>query len=274
VAHEEKPGFPRCQGGNRYHSCTFNEYGNGARLDNGDLILSKIGRMAVRWSRPVAGTIKTVTLSREADGWYMSCSCAEVSTQPVPLTGRETGIDVGLAVFLITAEGAVVANPHHRRTAEQGLKKAQQHVARRKQGSRRRQKAARRCAKRYQHVRRHRRDFHHKTALALTLVRTYDVLDVEAIQPANLVRRPAPRPDGNGGYRHNGASRKAGLNTPIHDAGWSAFLTILASRQQAPGSGWKRSTRRTRRRSVRAAAYACRRVSPCARMSARAAAWS
>jgi putative transposase len=27
---------------------------------------------------------------------------------------------------------------------------------------------------------------------------------------------------------HNGASRKAGLNTAIHDAGWSQFLAILA----------------------------------------------
>jgi putative transposase len=75
-------------------------------------------------------------------------------------------------------------------------------------------------------VRRQRRDFHHKVALAL--VRAYDTISVEAIQPANLVRRPAPQPDGNGGYRHNGASRKAGLNTRMHDAGWSAFLSILA----------------------------------------------
>jgi hypothetical protein len=34
-------------------------------------VLSKIGCIAVRWSRPIEGTIKTVTVtvSREADGW-------------------------------------------------------------------------------------------------------------------------------------------------------------------------------------------------------------
>jgi putative transposase len=81
VAHGEKPGFPRFQGRDRYHSFTYKEYGNGARLDNGFLVLSKIGRIAVRWSRPVAGTPKTVTVSKEADGWYVSFSCAEVPPQ-------------------------------------------------------------------------------------------------------------------------------------------------------------------------------------------------
>ena len=49
VANGEKPGFPRFQGRTRWHSFTYKEYGNGARLDNGYLVLSKIGRIAVRW---------------------------------------------------------------------------------------------------------------------------------------------------------------------------------------------------------------------------------
>ena len=81
-------------------------------------------------------------------------------------------------------------------------------------------------AKKHQHVRWQRTDFHHKTAL--TLVRQYDVIYVEAIQPANLSRRPAPVPDGNGGYLPNGASAKVGLNKSIQDAGWGRFLNILA----------------------------------------------
>jgi putative transposase len=226
VQRGEKPGFPRFQGRERFHSFTYKEFGNGARLDNGLLVLSKIGRLAVRWSRPVEGTIKTVTVSREADGWYVCFSCAEVPTQPLPRTGRETGIDVGLKMFLVTADGQPVANPRHYRTAERALKKAQQRVSRRKKGSNRRRKAVRVLAKRHQHVQRQRHDFHHQVALAL--VRAYDTIYVEAIQPANLSRRPAPKQDANGTYEHNGASRKAGLNKSIHDAGWRHFLSILA----------------------------------------------
>jgi putative transposase len=179
LANGEKPGFPRFQGKDRYHSFTFKEYGNGARLDNGTLVLSKIGRIAVHWSRPIQGTIKTVTVSKEADGWYVCLSCADVLTQPLPLTRRQTGIDVGLKVFLITADGDEVDNPRHYRTAERALKKAQMRVSRRKKGSKRRRKAAQVLGRKHQHVRRQRSDFHHKTALAL--VRAYDTIYVEAI---------------------------------------------------------------------------------------------
>src|SRR5262245_27701155 len=56
LANGEKPGFPRFQGRGRLHSFTYKEYGNGARLDTGYLVLAKIGRIAVRWSRPIAGS--------------------------------------------------------------------------------------------------------------------------------------------------------------------------------------------------------------------------
>jgi putative transposase len=132
-------------------------------------------------------------------------------------------------VFLVTADGDIVENPRHYRKSERELKKANIRVSRRKKCSKRRAKAAAQCGKKHQHVRRQRCDFHHKTALML--VRQYDVIYVEAIQPANLSRRPAPKQDENGRpgtCEHNGASRKAGLNKSINDAGWGQFLRILA----------------------------------------------
>jgi putative transposase len=231
----EHPGYPRFQGRDRYNSFTYPQVGEhgGAVLDGGMLRLSKIGRIPMRLHRPLQGTPKTVTISREANGWYACVSCAEVPIEPLPLSGDETGIDVGLKVFLITAEGQPVENPRHYRTAERTLQKAQRRVSRRKKGSKRRRKAVQVLAKQHQHVQRQRADFHHKTALAL--VRAYDTIYVEAIQPANLSRRPAPKPDGTGGYEHNGASRKAGLNKSIQDAGWRHFLTILAYKAACAG---------------------------------------
>jgi putative transposase len=92
----EQPGYPRFQGTDRYHSFTYPQVGEhgGAVLDGGMLSLSKIGRIRVRLHRPLQGMPKTATISREADGWYACISCAEVPTEPLPLTGRETGIDV------------------------------------------------------------------------------------------------------------------------------------------------------------------------------------
>jgi putative transposase len=106
----EHPGYPRFQGRDRYTSCTYLQVGahgghGGAAVDGGMLSLSKIGRIPIRLHRPLQGTPKTVIISREADGWYACISCADVPSEPLPATGHETGIDVGLKVLLITADG-------------------------------------------------------------------------------------------------------------------------------------------------------------------------
>ena len=114
----EKAGFPRYQGRDRWHSFTYKEYGNGAELDNGFLVLSKIGRIAVRWSRPIVGMPKTVTISKEADGWYVCISCADVSIQPLPATGQESGVDLGIEAFATLSNGTRIFHPGWYRTAE------------------------------------------------------------------------------------------------------------------------------------------------------------
>jgi putative transposase len=210
----EKAGFPRFKGRNRFHSFTFKEYGNGATLDNGCLVLSKIGRIRVHWSRPLEGTPKTVTISKEADGWYVAISCADIPVRPLPSTGQETGIDLGIEAFATLSEGARIFHPGWYRTAERALKTAQRRVSRRKKGSHRRRKAVNLLATAQQKVRRQRTDFHHKTALAL--VQTNAVISHEDLQVRNMVQN------------HQ-------LAKSINDAGWGAFLTILTFKAASAG---------------------------------------
>jgi putative transposase len=126
----ETAGFQRFKSKRRFHSFTYKEYGNGARLDNGCLVRSKIGRNVVRWSRPIAGTPKTVTLSREADGWHVCVSCAAVPIKPVPLKDQQTGVDLRLDAFATLADGGQIANPRIFRMAEVHLKRVQRRVSR------------------------------------------------------------------------------------------------------------------------------------------------
>jgi putative transposase len=214
VQRGKKAGFPRFKSGNRYHSFTVKEYGNEARLNNGHLVLFKIGRIGVHWSRPIEGTPKTITISKEADGWYVAISCADVPVHPLPSPGQEMGIDLGLEPFATLANGQPICMPAYYRKAEAYLRCCQRRVARRKQGCHRRRKAVVLLAKAHQHIRNQRRDFHHRQAR--TLMRAYDTSYHENLRVRNMVQN------------HRLAKR-------ISDAGWGAFLTILAFKAASAG---------------------------------------
>src|SRR5262249_8430121 len=141
------------------------------------LHLSKIGKVKVHLSRPITGAIKTCTIKREADGWYVIFAVEESVARPTLSTGESIEIDLGIENFATLSTGEVIENPQHLRVAERRLKTAQRKVSRRKRSSQRRKKAVLLLAGQHLKVKRQRADFHHKTARRL--VDEFGVIVVE-----------------------------------------------------------------------------------------------
>jgi putative transposase len=193
-----------------------------------------VGRVKVRQHRPVPGIVKTLQLKREHRRWYVIV-VAEAAPEPLPSAGRQVGLDLGVARFLTTSDGQVVANPRFLAASVEVIADLQRRMARAKPGSGNRRRIRRALARQWRKVRNRRRDFHHKTAR--TLVNDCDAIAVEKLNKAGMTRRPAPEPDLGkpGAYLPNGAAAKAGLNKSILDAAWAQFTNILAGKAEEAG---------------------------------------
>ena len=144
------PAFPRFQGRNRCHPSPTRSTATAAHGWTTATGPAKIGRIASTGNALSRARIETVTISQGGRRLVRRASPAlRCPCSPCRITGKETGIDVGLKVFLVTAEGDVVENPRHYRRAERELKKAQRRVSRRKKGSKRRRKAVQLLARKH-----------------------------------------------------------------------------------------------------------------------------
>ena len=215
----EEPGYPRFQGQGRYDSFTFPQRGFSLTHDS-RVCLSKIGSIKVKLHRAIMGTIKTCTIKREGDAWYVVFAC-EVESKPLPVNSEAIGIDLGLLHFATLSTGETIENPRFLRQAAQRLKHLQQALSHKRRGSHRRRKAGKLVGKVHRKVANQRRNFLHKASRKL--VNTYGMIVFEELQPVNMSKRPEPKQDENGRYLPNGATPKSGLNKSLADAGWGMF---------------------------------------------------
>jgi putative transposase len=151
-------------------------------------------KVVLHRSIPDGFKIKTVSITKKADGYYVTLSLEDSTVpeiKPDFNPQKIVGIDVGLKDFLTTSENETVAIPQHYRKAQKRLRTIQKRVSRRKKGSNRRQKAVKQLGKCHKKVADKRKDFHFKTAN--NLLKKYDVV-------------------------------------AVLDAGWSSFLSILINK--------------------------------------------
>lgn len=177
------PSF-RCKGQNDTAAYTLSAF----KLDrkNRTLSFAKIGRMKVRWDRPVPSAPTTATIIRKPSGrWFVSL-VVKVDVESLPMTGAEVGIDFGINRLATLSTGERVGNPRHLATRARRLAKAQRQLARKQKGSRRRLLAKRRVARIHEKIGNCRKDTAEK--LAIDLVRRFDVIHLEDLNLRGMVK--------------------------------------------------------------------------------------
>ena len=97
----DRPGYPRFKGKARFDSVEWPKDGDGARWlpEQRRVYLQGIGQVKVHLHREVAGRVKTIQIKRQGRRWMLVLSCDDVPTNPLPVTGRQAGIDVGIVSF-------------------------------------------------------------------------------------------------------------------------------------------------------------------------------
>ena len=168
----------------------------------------KIGRIRAVVHRPLEGVTKGATFKREPNGhWFVSIVTEQ---QAAPRTERpvqtHVGVDVGLKSLAVYSTGETIANPRWYRTQSRKLRRAQQALSRKVQGSHNRGKARVVVARLHQKIRNQRNDFVHK--LSTDLVRHYDLVSIEDLSIRGLA--------------------KTKLAPSVLDAGWGMLRAMLA----------------------------------------------
>ena len=216
-SNSKKSGRPRFKSTGQYKTFTFPQFKQHHFVNN-KITLSKIGDVKVIVHRQVPDgfQIKTVSVTKKADGYYVTLSLDDKTVptiKPDFNANNIVGIDVGLIDFIVTSDDERIAAPKFLRQAERKLKSAQRRVSRRKRGSNRRKKAIKKLGILHKKVVDTRKDFQFKTAN--NLLKKYDVVAVEQLNIKGLA--------------------KTRLAKSINDAGWGQFITILSNKAENAG---------------------------------------
>ena len=203
----EVPGYPRFKSADRFNSILYPSHGDGIRLKGNRLRVQHAGIIRVCLHREVDGKIKTLSLKREADKWFVVVCCELPEPIKVGNVLPTAGLDVGLSHFLITSDGFKVENPRFLKAELPRLRRSQRSLSRKKLRGRNRARQRRKVARLHARVANLRHEHRHK--VSNYLVSRYGRIAVENLNVQGMIKNPR-------------------LARAISDVAWSSFVEVLS----------------------------------------------
>ena len=212
---ERRKGFPRFRSQDRYKSITYPQDNGSFSIEKNRLRVSRIGTMKIELHRSIEGTIKTLSIKKNAGDYYAIFSTIQEIEIPRIKNTNPVGIDVGLETFATLSNGTKIQKPNFARKREKKLARWQRIVARKEKGSKNREKAKLKLSKSWQEVNNQTDDYLHKITNQL-INSEYTSFAVEKLNIKNMVRN------------HN-------LARSIYNASWNKFIQILTYKAESAG---------------------------------------
>lgn len=220
-------GYPKYRRRRDYNSLTYlNTALNYNIRKNGRMSKMNLPKLAksipFRHDRPIEGQVRTVTVKRDIDQYWVQFACDDVAVGETPIEGRgEVGIDVGVRHFATLSTGEHIPYPAFLDDIAGRVKRAQKILSRRAKGSNRWRKqvvVVKRAHRDLQDAR-----LNHHRQMAAMLVKRYSYMAVEDIRIGTIVeRRPG---DGMREFRRR-----------VLNCAWGLFVDCLKQAAEKYGS--------------------------------------
>jgi putative transposase len=192
-------GFPKFVSKKKWKPIPFKTI----QLKDSVFILPKWGSVKVFKDRLPDGKLKTASLVKKADGYYLHVQ-AEVSY--MNNNESQVGIDMGIKYFLVTSDGLYIQNPQHLKSYEKKLRVENRSLSRKKKFSKNWYKQVQRLQKLHLKIQRVRLDFLHKVSTSLS--KRYGTIYMEDLNISGMTR--------------------SNLSKHILDCSWANFKTLLS----------------------------------------------
>jgi putative transposase len=158
-----------------------------ARIYGNTIQIEKVGRVKIIIDRPIIGRIFGVTVSRnKANQYFAAIKVEKEDFQPLPKTGKQIGLDVGLKYFVTFNDGQTIENPRYFVNNQDKIARLQLWLSKKTVGSTRFKKLKLRLAKQHLRVANRRKHFLHN--LSAKIVRDFDFIAVEDLNIKGMIK--------------------------------------------------------------------------------------